>query len=174
MSVEDIPFAGSTTYTVQVVHKHSEGIVASPIAGKGPKNVSLVRWHAPYEIMSVYWTAVSEGTPPRVPSHKGYISNYNRVFLGGERVGVITPSIVGHIFHMAGRLDFAIVAPEGLDSEFDLAKCPWEDTSISDFQIPAAYFLDSGILNAKWNQPKGIQPLNAIVGALNQELAGAS
>lgn len=174
MAVENLPLAGTTTYSVQIVHTHQEGIVASPIAGKGPKNASLVRWHAPFELMSVYYTAISEGKPPAVPSHKGYKTNYNRVFLGGERVGLIVPNLIGHYFHMAGRLDFAIVAPEGLDSEFDLAKCPWELSDITEFQIPAAYFLDSGILNAKWNQPTGIQPLNAVVGALNQELAGAS
>jgi len=173
MAVENLPFAGSTTYAVQIVHQHVSGIIASPIAGRGPKNASLVRWHAPFEMMSVYWTAVSEGKPPRVPSHKGYFQNQNRAFLGGERVGVITPNIKGHLFHMAGRLDFVVMAPEGLDSEFDLAKCPWEDTGIEDFQIPADNFLDTGIINPKWNQPSGISP-DVKVAILNQELAAAS
>lgn len=158
MAVEKLPGAQHTTYAVQIVHTHSEGIVASPIAGKAPKNASLVRWHAPFEMMSVYWTVVSEGKPPLAPSHKIFFQNGNRAFLGGERVGVVYPNIVGHIFQMAGVLHFCVVAPEGLDSEFDLSKCPWEQTSLSDFCIPAANFLDTGIVNPNWHQPPGILP----------------
>lgn len=150
MTVENLALAQTTGYAVQIEHRRSEGIYASPVAGPGPQNASLVRLHAPFETISVYWTATSEGKPPVLPSHKSYLNNLNRVFLGGERVGVVTPTLVGHIWVAAGRYDYVVVGPEGLDSAFNLARCPWETNLLAeDFYVPAANFVTSGILNPK-------------------------
>lgn len=158
---ENLPLAQTTGYSVQVVQRHSEGIVANPVAGPLPQNVSLVRLHAPVEYLSVYWSAVSEGKPPIVPTHKSFLQNVNRTFLGGERYGVITPTLVGHIWQIAGRYDYVVNAPEGLSSMFALAKCPWEGDAIIDFYMPAENF-QTGIINPIWNQPIGISPDNDV------------
>lgn len=129
----------------------------SPIAGEGPANCSIVRLHAPLELIKVYWTAISEGKPPVLPSHKSYLANGNRVFLGGERVGIVTPALVGHYWSAAGYFLFAVVSPEGLSSDFSLARCPWEGTDASDFYIPSTHF-QKGIINDNWLQPIGVAP----------------
>lgn len=153
---ENLPLAQHTTYGVQICHRRSEGIIACPIAGAAPQNASLIRLHAPFELIDVYWTAVSEGKPPVLPSHKSYVTNLNRVFLGGERVGVVTPGIVGHYWCAAGVFRYVVVGPEGLASAFNLAKCPWEETNDTDFYVPAENFLDKGIINATYAQPSGL------------------
>jgi hypothetical protein len=150
MAVENLSLASSTTYAVQIFHSRTEGIVASPIAGPAPQNCSLARLHAPMEILSVYWTAVRNGGPPTLPSSKSYLQNLNRVLLGGERIGVVTPDIVGHIWQCFGRYDYAVVGPEGLDSNFALAKCPWETADTIDFYIPASNF-QTGFINTLLN-----------------------
>ncbi len=160
MSVEKLVNAQTTTYAVQFTQTHTEGISAAPIAGPSPQNASLARLNAPFETMSVYWTAVKEGSPPILPSHKSYLNNLNRVFLGGERVGVVYPTLVGHIWMAAGRYDYVIMSPEGLSSRFCLNKLPWEGTALDnavDFYVPSENF-ESGILNPTWIQPVGITP----------------
>jgi hypothetical protein len=147
MAVENLPLGQTTSYSVQIAHSRDEGIYASPVGGDEEVNCSIVRLHSPIERLSVFWMAVSEGKPPLVPSPLIYSKNGNRVFTGGDRVGVMTPAIVGHTFTMAGRLDYIVVAPEGLDSQFNLAMCPWEQAQVSDFYIPATNFLDTGIVN---------------------------
>ena len=146
MAVETLPGAQTTTYGIQICHTHDEGIDASPVAGDEGENASIVRLHSPFERISVYWTAVSEGKPPILPSHRDYANNYNRVFTGGERVGIVTPNLIGHLWMAAGRFDFVVVGPEGLDSAFALARCPWEGTDADDFYIPVNNFVD-GLLN---------------------------
>lgn len=173
MAAENLELASTTTYTVQMAHRRTEGIVASPIAGPVPQNASLVRLHAPMEMITVYWTAISEGKPPRLPSHKSFATNYNRVFLGGERVGITYPSVVGHVWIAAGRFDYVVVGPEGLESRFALAKCPWEGTTASDFYIDASNFQRSGIFNPLAIVPQGLSyDPDAIL--LNSELLGHS
>jgi len=152
---ENLPLAQTGTYGVQFVHSRVEGISASPVAGSVLSNASLVRLHAPFELLSVYWSAISEGKPPVLPSHKSFAQNYNRVFIGGERVGIVTPNIVGHIWVAAGRYDYVVVGPEGLDSQFALAKCPWENDQSTNFYVPAENFV-RGIINPTYNQPIGI------------------
>lgn len=169
MAAENLPLAHTTTYGVQICHNHSEGIVASPVAGAPPQNCSLVRVHAGFETISVYWTAVSEGKPPVLPSHKAYLDNGNRLFMGGERVGVVTPTLAGHIWHAAGVFHFVVGTPEGLSSQMPLAKCPWEGTAAQDFYLPAENFQAAGILNQTWIQPPGIAPHPAIA-QLNQTI----
>lgn len=164
---EFLPLSQTTTYGVQICHSRSEGIMASPIAGPPPQNASLVRLHAPIEFITVYWTAVSHGKPPVLPSHKSFVQNYNRVFLSGERMGLVTPNIVGHIWHAAGSFLYVVVGPEGLSSMFPLAKCPWEGTAATDFYIPSENF-QSGITNP-YSVPTGL-PINPDAQQLNFQM----
>lgn len=173
MAVENLRGRQHTSYACQFLQTHQEGIVASPIAGPAPQNASLARWHAPFERISVYWTAVCEGAPPILPSHKSYLTNYNRLFLGGDRVGVVYPSLVGHIWMAAGVYHYQVMSPEGLTSPFLLSKMPWEGTALDnavDFYVPASNF-QTGILNPIWLQPNGIlsdpdvQALDAAIAA---------
>lgn len=159
MAVENFPLGQTNTYAVQFGHAHDEGLCVSPVAGPGPQNASIVRLYAPIEYMTIYWEVTSRGKPPLVPSHRGYARNSNRLFMGGERYGAMTPDYpLGHTFQMAGKLEFAIIAPEQLDSPFCLSMCPWEQTSIQDFMVPAANFLDTGILNPYSLPPRGVLP----------------
>lgn len=148
--LENLKLAQTTQYTVEFAHNHSEGIVASAVAGQGPKNVSLARLHAPFERLSVYWTATREGAPPILPSPNSYLQNTNRVFIYGERHGIVCPTLVGHIWQAAGRYDYIVVAPEGLTSQFALATTPWEGNP-SDFYIPTANFVP-GIISTGLDQ----------------------
>ena len=157
MAIEDMSMGQASGYAVEFVHTHSEGLCVNPVAGKGPQNASIVRLHAPFERISVYWFAISRGTPPVLPSYKSFFTNANRLFLGGERYGVVTPDLVGHIWQATGRFDYSVVAPEGLDSQFNFGKCPWEGLATDnavDFYIPAQYF-QPGIINPTLNQPYG-------------------
>jgi hypothetical protein len=159
---ESLPGALTTTYTVQFAHSRVEGVSANPIAGPEPQNASLVRLHAPLEMLTVFWTATREGAAPRLPSSKSYFQNYNRVLLSGERVGIVVPNTVGHIWIAAGRFDYCVVGPEGLDSDFRLAKVPWESTDASDFYVPMANF-ELGIINSTPVPPLGGLPINPAV-----------
>jgi hypothetical protein len=169
MAVENLPRASVTNYSVQIAHSRIEGIVASPVAGPGIQNASLVRLHSPFERISVFWTAICTGAPPFIPSEKSYLKNMNRVFLGGERCGVVTPDMVGHIWHAAGRYDYIVLAAEGLSSPFCLAKVPWELGKVQDFYIPSTNFLSQGIINDTWLQPSGVAA-DADVAALDMQL----
>jgi hypothetical protein len=169
MAVENLPAGNTTTYSVEICHSRNEGIVASAVAGPVPQNASLVRLHAPVEMISVYWTAVSEGKPPTLPSSKSFLANYNRVLLAGERVGMVFPSLVGHTWMAAGVFHYCVVGPEGLDSNLGLSHCPWEKAPTTDFYIPSANFQGT-ILNTNATLPKGLT-LDPDVVLLNQELA---
>lgn len=161
MSVENLPLGQTTSYSIEIAQTHAEGIIDNPVGGPAPQNASLVRLHAPFERISVYWSAVSEGKPPILPSDKSFLTNPNRVFLGGERHGVVTPTLVGHIWIAAGRYDYSVPGPEGLGSAFGLAKCPWEGTpsdGAQDFYIPVENFI-SGIINVSTPQNTGLTPL---------------
>jgi len=109
MAVENLPMEQMTPYGVQIVHSHTEGIVASPIAGPPPSNCSLVRLHAPFEMISVVRTAVSAGKPPNTLASCPQRSS---VLSGRRRAGSIRSS-----------------APEGLGSAFAMMRCrfypPW-------------------------------------------------
>ena len=151
MAVENMDGAQTTTYTVEFAHSRSEGIIALPVAGE-EQLVSLARLHSPFEYLSVYWTAVSQGKPPILPSHLSYISNGNRVFLGGERHGLVFPDIAGHIWQAAGVFHYVICGPESISSDFPLAMVPWESTP-TDFYIPAGNFVTGLINPATVTQP---------------------
>lgn len=163
---ELLPYNQHTTYATQFAHFHREGLAINPIAGAEPQAISIMRLHAPYEIMSVYWSAVCEGAPPLLPTHRSYFRNLNRVFLGGERYGSVTPTIAGHFWQAAGVYHYCIPIPEGLDSNFALGICPWEmgqnETYLPaslDFYIPGNNFIN-GILNRGVDQYGN--PLNAV------------
>jgi hypothetical protein len=156
---ENLQGATTTGYAVEFEHFRSEGIEASPIAGPDPQNASLTRLHAPFEKLMVYWTATREGAPPILPSSKSFYQNYNRVLLRGGRRGVVTPTLGGHIWEAAGFFEFVVVGPEGLDSSFHLAKCPWEGTDVSDFYIPAQNF-QAGIIDGAFYGPLGGLSIN--------------
>jgi len=156
--VENLPGASTTGYACEFEHTRSEGIYASPVAGKPPQNASLCRLHAPFELLTVYWSGSREGAPPVLPSSKSYFNNVNRVLIGGGRYGVVTPTLGGvHIWEVAGYFRYVVVGPEGLDSQFPLAVCPWEGTQASDFYIPAENF-QTGILNPYSPYPAGLSP----------------
>lgn len=157
MAVENLPMGQTSGYGIQFAHVHAEGLCVNPVAGIAPQQASIVRLHAPFELISVYWSAISRGVPPIVPSYQSFFTNSNRLFLGGERYGVVTPDLVGHIWQAAGRFDYSVVSPEGMDSAFMLAKCPWEGTATDnavDFYIPADNF-KTGIINPTLIQPYG-------------------
>jgi hypothetical protein len=130
---------------VQFCHRRDDGLSASPVAGPPPQNASLVRLFAPIEFLSVYWSAVSEGKPPILPSYKSFNGlNGNRLFLRGERCGIVTPSALGHIWMAAGVYEYSVPATEDLDSVFVLSKCPWEGTPTDvarDFYVPVQNFV---------------------------------
>lgn len=169
--VENLALGQTVGYGVQIVHSVNEGIYASPVAGPPPQNASLVRLHAPFETISVYWSACSEGKPPIVPSSKSFIGNNNRVFLGGERVGICTPTLVGHIWQAAGVLHYCSVGGEvgGLDGDFFLAKCPWEGSLDTSFYLPKENFVTKGIFNPTYVQPPGL-PVDPDVQALDLQM----
>jgi len=169
---ENKPRANYTEYTTEFRHQRHEGICANPIAGPAPQNASLVRLHAPIEFLQVFWTATREGASPVLPSVKSYLANGNRLFLGGSRIGAITPTFGGHVYSVSGVYVFLVVAPEGLTSNFFLSKCPWEGyptDNAMDFYIPKENFV-SGILNPNWMQPVGILP-DPDVSALDLQMA---
>lgn len=143
MAVEEMLFCTTTTYAVEFSHSRNEGIVASPVAGE-EQNVSLARLHSPIEYLTVYWTATREGSPPILPSHLSYNANdnRNRVFLGGERHGIVTPTLAGHIWQACGHYRYVIVGPESLDSDFPLSMMPWEHKP-EDFYVPSSNFVTS-------------------------------
>jgi hypothetical protein len=160
-----------TGYSIQFAHAHAEGICVNPVAAKAPQNASIVRLHAPFEMLTVYWSACSLGKPPICPSYKSFFTNQNRLFIGGERYAVCTPDLVGHIWQAAGRLEFSVVAPEGLDSDFGLAKCPWEGTPLDqalNFYLPSGNF-KVGIIKPDSPLPAGIK-LDPDVGILNLQM----
>jgi hypothetical protein len=151
MTVESLPLSQTTAYAIEIAHNRSSGIAACPIAGPDPQFASLVRLHAAIEFVSVYWTATREGAPPILPSPNSYYQNTNRVFLGGERHGVVFPTMVGHIWMAVGRYDYALAGPEGLASKFPLSVTPWEALAgavPTDFYIPAENF-QAGILDSE-------------------------
>lgn len=156
MAAESLFGAQTTTYGVQFVHRRNEGIVVNPVAGAAPQHASMVRLHAPLETLSVYWTAVRQGAPPIVPSTRSYRQNLNRVFLGGSRIGSCTPAMFGHFWVVSGNYEYLIVAPETLDSDFALARCPWEtDQNLRDFYVPYQHFQE-GIINDILSSNTGI------------------
>jgi hypothetical protein len=176
MSVENLLLGQTTGYGIQICHFHEEGIFDSPVAGAGPQNASIVRLYAPFERISIYWSALSKGKPPILPSEKSFLANpnaplnQNRVFLGGERYGIVTPDIVGHIWVASGVYHYSCPAPEGLSSNFGLANCPWENTPYNtsqDFYIPLENFV-VGLL-AQPPQNTGLQPF-APVGQLDMAI----
>jgi len=175
MAVENLVGCGATTtqYEVEFEHTHHEGIFTSPVGGEPPQNASVVRLHAPFEMLTVIWACSREGAPPDLPSHKAYLTNPNRIFLGGKRVGNITPSLGCHIFSVSGFFRFAIVGPEDLDSNFPLSACPWETAlggaQVTDYMIPETSFLDTGIINPS-AQPTGLTP-PAYIEALELQMA---
>lgn len=138
---ELLAMSGSTHYSVEYAHTRDEGIIACPVAGI-EQAVSLVRLHSPIEFLSVFWAATRDGAPPLLPKHTSYATNYNKVFLGGERHGVVYPAIVGHTWQAVGVFRYVINVPEGFLSDMPLGKCPWEGTELDDFYIPAENFVD--------------------------------
>ena len=106
-----------------------------------------------------------------MPSHKSFLTNFNRVFLGGKRSGLITETLGGvHIFHMAGFFRYSVVAPEGLDSNFPLSKAPWETgLDVVDFMIPSTSFLPTGIVNPGVGLPTGV-PISPAVPLLDLQM----
>lgn len=158
---ENLPYASYTEYTVQVVHSHESGVCVNPIAGTPPQYLSMVRLHAAMEFLQVFWTAMREGAPPILPSHKSYLTNYNRVFLGGARTAVVVPVFGAHSWSVSGVWVFALPVPEGMDSNFALSMPPWEGAgglgaNMNDFMIPSQNF-QSGILNPL-NDPIPLSP----------------
>ena len=165
---ENLDGATTTGYHVEFEHTRSEGIYASPVAGPPPQNASICRLHAPFELLTVYWSGIKEGAPPILPSSKSYFQNYNRLLLAGGRAGVVTPSLGGHIWEVCGFFRYVVVGPEGLDSMFCLAKCPWEGTANTEFYIPSENFQE-GIINPNWIQPGGLLP-NPVVQQLDLQM----
>lgn len=151
MAIENQQLASYTEFTTEIRHWHHEGVFASPVAGPGPQRMSLVQLHAQAEFMVVFWSGIREGAAPLVPSHKSFLTNLNRVFLGGFRDGLIEPTFGGHSYSLSGVWVFALSQPEGLDSNFNLSMCPWEAPSntqgmmLADFMVPSANFVN-GIL----------------------------
>jgi hypothetical protein len=137
--------ASSQQYEIEIVHSRNEGVIACPIAGE-EQAVSLIRLHSPIEFLSVYWSATKEGAPPILPSHDSFLTNYNRVFLGGHRHGVVIPTTNAHLWAAAGVFHYVVYEPEGMLSKFPLSKMPWEGTSVEDFYVPVENF-QIGIVN---------------------------
>jgi len=165
MAVENLANASYTEFTTEISHQRVEGIYASPVAGPGPQNASLVRLHAPFETITVYWTATREGAPPIIPSPNSYTNNLNRIFLGGARTGLVVPTFGGHSYSVSGVWVFQIVGPESLDGDLFLARTPWENSEQGRFMIPAQNF-QKGILDATYIQPIGL-PVDPDVILLN-------
>lgn len=148
--------ATHVTYAVEMGHSQSEGLTVCPVAGPAPQKASILRLHAPIETLSVSWIATREGAPPIVPSHKAFATNFNRVFLGGQRGADESPTFGGHIWSASGVYVYALLTAEGLDSDLPVAKVPWDDSSgIGEFFIPAANFDASNIINPKQVIPRG-------------------
>lgn len=144
---EQNKFATHVVYNIEIDHSHSTGLVACPVAGTDPQPASILRLHAPFELLAVNWTATRNGAPPVVPSHKSFLRNVNRMFLSGSRGGSEKPTIGAHIWSCAGVYLYSVAVPEGLDSDFPLAKVPWDNGQIGEFYIPAKYFDTQHILN---------------------------
>jgi len=166
--LENLAIATTTGYALEFEHTRSEGIVASPVAGSVPQNASLVRLHAPMEYLTVYFAGERQGAPPILPSSKSYFQNYNRVLIAGGRYGFVIPTFGGHIWHVAGFFRYVVVGPEGLDSNFALAKMPWEGQAVTDFYVPADNF-QAGMINAALGNPRGLS-LTPAAQLLAQEL----
>jgi len=167
---ENLPYAPNTEYSIERTRSRNEGIVALPIAGPVPQNVSIVRLHAPIEFEDVYWSASREGANPVVPSPRSLAGNLNRIFLGGSQSAIIpTQTLAGHIFVMSGHYRYVIVGPEGLDSTFYLGKQPWETTLGVDYNhMPAANFV-TGLVSQQSQKDKDLPLETAIVNELNAE-----
>jgi hypothetical protein len=157
---ENSTAATTTEYQIERTRNRFEGIDASPIAGPGPQNASLVRLYAPIEFESVFFSASRVGAPPLVPSPDCFNTNNNRVFLGGQQSALVgVPTLDGgHTYCMAGCYYFAIVGPEGLGSNFRLGKMPWEDTTALGNFVPSTNFLALGILDPTMNSTFGLAP----------------
>lgn len=142
--------ASTIEYAVEINHSSNEGVVVLPVAGPIGTPASVVRRHAPMEHRSVLWSAARQGGVPKVPSWDAYYvaNNRNVIFLGGVRTAdVPSPLAVGHWFLMAGRYDYAIVVAEGLASNFQLGKMPWETFNTFDNDIPSIFFDPLAILS---------------------------
>lgn len=142
--------ASTIEYAVEINHSSNSGIVVLPIAGPIGTPASVVRRHAPIEYRSVLWSAARLGGVPKVPAWDSYYvaSNLNFIFLGGVRTAdVPSPVTVGHWFLMAGRYDYAMVIAEGLASNFQLGKMPWENSTTFDNDIPSIFFDPYAILS---------------------------
>jgi hypothetical protein len=163
---EQLAVSSTTKYEIERARSRTEGILALPVAGRPPQNVSLVRLHAPIEFEVVYWSATRRGGPPVVPSPKSLAGNPNRVFLGGTQSAIVpVPTFGGHWFCLAGSYTYVIVGPEGLDSNFYLGRMPWETVGVDENYIPAANF-QNGIVSFQ-SQKNGQLPLDPDVQLLN-------
>ena len=168
--LENQAFASYTEYTTEIHHQHDEGISVSAIAGDDDEFCSLTRLYSPIEFIQVFWTATREGAPPVLPSHKSYLGNYNRTFLGGARNALIVPIQGGHSFSVSGVYVYAVNFPEGLDSAFALGKCPWEgagNDNAKDYYVPTDSFV-LGLLNPQSPEtlPLGLAAATGPMGAI--------
>jgi hypothetical protein len=143
--------ASTIEYAIEIGHMSNEGVVVLPVAGPVGTPASVVRMHSQIEYRSIVWSAARMGGVPKVPSWKAFIAanNTNVVFLGGVRTAQIpSPLVVGHWWILAGKYDYSLIVPEGLESAFKLGKMPWETQGVDENDIPAAFFDPLAILSA--------------------------
>lgn len=143
--------ASTIEYAIEIGHSCNEGVVVLPVAGPVGTPASVVRMHGQIEYRSIVWSAARMGGCPRVPSWKAFIAanNTNVVFLGGIRTASVpSPLVIGHWFILAGKYDYSLIVPEGLESAFKLGKMPWESGVTYENDIPAEFFDPLAILSA--------------------------
>ncbi len=138
------------TFVAVRSHFHSNGLAMMPTAGIFPQAAQVVALHGGMDYDIIGYFATKRGEPPQIPSP--IVTNKNRVFLGGSRVGEIPIMDVSGYenYAVSGYLLFGILAPEGLASSFMLGNVPFPGVDTNE-QIPAAYFIE-GIINQRMTQ----------------------
>lgn len=130
---------GSTIdYSIERQRSRIEGLLAVPVAG-GNGAASFIRVHNPIEMETVFFSAIAQGKCPTVPSPESLTSDNNRVFMYGQQSAVIpVPTPGGHYFVIVGFYVYNLIQVEGLSSNFNLGRMPWETTPPE--MIPSQFF----------------------------------
>ncbi len=139
----------------------SNGLAVMPVAASYPTPAVVVALHGGLEFDIIAYAAIRRGAPPVVPAP--YSSNRNRVFLKGEQSGTWSmPDLGGALNYVTGGwYIFAILAPEGLESDFLLGTVPFPGADPDDM-IPGS------TLSYQQINQRQIQPVRGTNGSQNQ------
>jgi len=117
----------------------NNGISVMPVAGPSPQPAAVVALNGGLEFDTIAFYAMKRGEPPTVPPPASL--NPNRIFLEGWQSAPFPVPDQGTImcYAIAGFYKWAILTPEGLESDFMLGQLPFPGLD-PDERFPSSYF----------------------------------